>query len=67
MIGVEIDEATSGDGDAVRVAPEIGENLGGANSRRKSLASGLTARKKSGRPLIQRVPSGERPPAGTTR
>ena len=29
-------------------------------------ASGLTARKKFGGPAIQRVPSGERPPPGTT-
>jgi len=35
-------------------------------SPRKSRDSGLTARKKFGRLAIQRVPSGDRPPPGTT-
>ena len=33
MIGVEGDEAAVGDGDAMRVSPEIGENLGGSTER----------------------------------
>jgi len=33
MIGVEGDEAAVGDGDAMRVPPEIGENLGGSTER----------------------------------
>src|ERR1700722_19881324 len=35
-------------------------------SQRKSRDSGLTARKKFGRLAIQRIPSGDRPPPGTT-
>jgi hypothetical protein len=115
MIVVAGADAAVGDGDAMGVAPEIGEDLGGSTERllgvddpssaahmggegveargfsevcevaeepqdagveafckrsrkrrRKSFASGLTARKKFGRPATQRVPSGERPPPGTT-
>ena len=115
MIVIAVLDAAVGDGDAMGVAPEIGEYLrrsakrllgvndpidalrGGQTGgerigigqmreiaeeaeglrvegllqrsmkrRRKSFASGLTARKKFGRPATQRVSSGERPPPGTT-
>ena len=36
------------------------------NRRRNRRESGLTSRKKFGRPASQRVPSSERPPLGAT-
>ena len=37
VLGVEVDEAVVGDGALVGVAPEVGENIGGAGERRFSI------------------------------
>ena len=37
MLGVEVDEAVVGDGALVGVAPEVGEDVGGAGERRFSI------------------------------
>ncbi|MBT1516409.1 hypothetical protein KIP88_38900 [Bradyrhizobium sp. SRL28] len=68
--GVEVGRKASGSARAPR-SPKKGTGVEGCGqtfekSVRNSLDNGLTARKKFGRLAIQRAPSGERPPPGTT-